>query len=107
MRRGDVVTVILPGAYGKSRPALIIQSDLFDEHPSITVLPITSHWRDTPLFRLDLEPAQRNGLEKRSQIMVDKVQTLPWDKVGQIIGHLADHQMVAVNRALAVFLGLA
>lgn len=70
-------------------------------------LPITSHWRDTPLFRLDLEPAPGNGLEKPSQIMVDKVQTLSRDKVGHVIGHLDNHRLVEVNRALAVFLGLA
>lgn len=107
MRRGDIVAVVLPGAYGKPRPALIIQSDLFDEHPSVTVLPITSHLRDTPLFRLALEATPENGLEKSSQIMVDKVQTLPRSKVGRVIGHLDDHRIVEVNRALAVFLGLA
>ena len=42
IRRGDLVTVALPGNYGKPRPALVIQSDLFEEHPSVTILPITS-----------------------------------------------------------------
>ena len=56
MKRGDLVTVSLPGSYGKPRPALIIQSDLFDEHPSVTVLPITSELRDAPLFRITIEP---------------------------------------------------
>ena len=57
MKRGDLVTVSLPGAYGKPRPALIIQSNLFDDHPSVTVLPITSELRETPLFRITLEPS--------------------------------------------------
>lgn len=56
MRRGDLVTIALQGAYGKPRPALIIQSDLFDEHPSVTVLPVTSELRETPLFRVMLDP---------------------------------------------------
>lgn len=107
LRRSVIAAVVLLGAYGKPRPTLIIQSDLFDEHPSVTVLPITSHWRDTPLFRLDLEPAPGNGLERLSQIMVDKVQTLSRDKMGQVIRHLDDHRMVEVNRALVMFLGLA
>ncbi len=107
MKRGDIVTIVLPGAYGKSRPALIIQSDLFDEHPSVTILPITSHLRETPLFRLDVEPNPDTGLVKPSQIMVDKVQTVPREKVGKVIGHVDDYVMVEVNRALAVFLGLA
>lgn len=107
MRRGDLVTVALKEAFGKPRPALIIQSDLFSEHPSLTVLPITSELRDTPLFRLTIEPGPGNGLEARCQIMVDKAQTVPRDTIGSTIGRLPDEDIVAVNRALAVFLGFA
>ena len=60
VKRGDVVTVVLPGAYGKPRPALVIQSDLFDEHPSVTILPVTSDLRDTPLFRITVESTSEN-----------------------------------------------
>jgi mRNA interferase MazF len=67
VKRGDLVTIALPGSYGKPRPALIIQSDLFDEHPSMTILPVTSELRDTPLFRITVEPDDGNGLRKRSQ----------------------------------------
>src|SRR5256885_6050691 len=72
MKRGEVVTVVVPGAYGKPRPALIIQSDLFDEHPSVTILPITSELRDTPLFRITVTSTPENGLLKTSQVMEDK-----------------------------------
>ena len=101
------MTVALPGNYGKPRPALIIQSDLFDEHPSLTVLPVTSELRETPLFRITIEPGADNGLHKPSQIMVDKAQTISRGKIGQVIGRLNDENLVAVNRALAVFLGFA
>lgn len=101
------MTVALPGDYGKPRPALIIQSDLFTEHPSITVLPVTSELRNAPLFRIDVEPSVDNGLKKRSQVMVDKVTTVPRGKVGQAFGRLDDITLVAVQRALAVFLGFA
>lgn len=107
MKRGDLVTIALPGTYGKPRPALVIQSDLFDEHPSITILPVTSELRDTPLFRVSVEPEEGNGLHKRSQVMVDKTQTVPRGKVGETFGHLDDMTMLAVTRALAVFLGFA
>lgn len=107
MRRGDLVTVALQGGFGKPRPALIIQSDLFDEHPSMTVLPVTSELRETPLFRITVEPNTDNGLHKSSQIMVDKAQTISREKIGQVIGRLSDDDLVAVNRALAVFLGFA
>lgn len=107
VKRGDLVTIVLPGTYGKPRPALVIQSDLFDEHPSITVLPVTSELRDTPLFRISVDPNESNGLRIRSQVMVDKAQTVPREKIGQIFGRVDDATMLAVTRALAVFLGFA
>jgi len=106
-RRGDLVTVALQGDYGKPRPALIIQSDFFSMHPSVTVLPVTSDLRETPLFRIAVEPSALNGLLRPSQIMVDKTQTLSAEKIGAAFGHLDDRTMVTVNQALAVFLGLA
>ncbi|MEA3125415.1 MAG: mRNA interferase MazF, partial [Caballeronia sp.] len=56
MRRGDLITVSVQGNYGKPHPALIVQSDLFSEHGSVTVLLLTSELRDTPLFRVTIEP---------------------------------------------------
>ncbi len=86
---------------------LIIQADSFAERPMVTVLPLTSTLQDAPLFRLTVEPSPGNGLKARSQIMVDRTATLPRDKVGQTIGRVDHRTMVAVNRALAVFLGIA
>lgn len=106
MRRGDLVTIALQGAYGKPRPALVIQSDLFAEHPSVTILPVTSELRDTPLFRVPVSPSEGNGLRKSSQVMTDKVQTIPREKIGDVFGHMAEEDMLAVSRALAVFLGV-
>ena len=107
MRRGDLVTVALQGAYGKPRPALVIQSDLFAEHPSVIVLPVTSERRDAPLFRITLVPSAENGLRKPSDVMVDKTQSVPRDRIGAVIGRIDDESLLAVNRALAVFLGFA
>lgn len=101
------MTIALPGAYGKPRPALIIQSDLFDELPSVTILPITSELRDAPLFRVSVEPDDRNGLRQRSQVMIDKAHTAPRTRIGETIGRLDASAMLAVDRALALFLGFA
>jgi mRNA interferase MazF len=101
------VTISLPGTYGKPRPALVIQSDLFDAHPSVTVLPVTSELRDLPLFRVQVEPSKANGLRAVSEVMVDKAHTVAREKVGPGIGLLEDEAMMAVNRALAIFLGFA
>ena len=107
MRRGDLVTVALQGDLGKPRPALVIQSDLFDAHPSVTILPVTSELRIAPLFRIPVAPGELNGLTKPSQVMVDKPQSIAREKIGEVIGRLDGETMLAVNRALAVFLGFA
>ena len=105
MTRGDIVTVSLPGDYGKPRPALVIQSDLFGDHPSVTVLPITSHLADAPLLRIGIGPA--SGLERPSQIQIDKAQTPRRERIGAVIGRADQPTLQAVNRALAVFLAPA
>lgn len=107
MKRGSVVTIALSGDYGKPRPALVVQSNYFSEHPSVSVLPITSELRQTPLFRIDAEPDENSGLRKHSQIMVDKIQTVPSEKIGKVIGVLDEATMMEVNRALALWLGFA
>ena len=108
MRRGDLVVVAMPGDYGKPRPALVVQSDLFNEtHASITVAPVTSTIVDTPLFRLTVEPSRRNGLRLVSQIMVDKVMTVRRQRLGQTIGRLEEDVMLRVSRALALWFGIA
>ena len=107
VRRGDIVTIVLAGTYGKPRPALIVQSDLFDSLASVTVLPVTSELRAAPLLRISIEPNTDNGLRKNSQVMIDKSQTVPRDKVGTTIGRLHEDKLVAVDRALAVFFGIA
>lgn len=107
MKRGDLVTVALQGNYGKPRPALIVQSDLFSEHPSVTILPITSELRNLSLFRLQIIPAEINGLHSVSEIMLDKLQTVPREKIGAAFGHLSEDDMLEVTRLLALFLGIA
>ena len=101
------MTVALQGDQGKPRPALAVQADNFAALSSVTVLPITGTLVDAPLLRVALKPDERNGLAKLSQIMVDKPHTPSREKLGSVIGRLDDATMVEVNRALAVFLGLA
>lgn len=108
MKRGDIVTIAAPGDYGKPRPALIVQADLFnDTHSSITVLPLTTTIIDAPLFRITLDPTRQNGLSRVSQIMVDKVLTLPREKIGKQVGRVANTLMIRVTRAMAVWLGMS
>ncbi len=106
MHRGDIVVVAIPGSYGKPRPAVVVQSDLFNELPSVTLLPITSDLREVPTFRITVEPSELNGLRKKSQIMVDKIMTVPVEKVAGAIGKLDTRKMQEVSRVMAVFLGI-
>lgn len=106
MRRGDLVTIALQGDYGKPRPALIVQSDLFSEHPSVTILPVTGELRPAPLFRIRLDPSEANGLQKRSDVMVDKAQSVAKERIGNVFGRVSEEEMLAVSRSLAVFLAV-
>lgn len=107
MRRGDLVTIPLQEDFGKPRPALVIQSDQFDAHATVTVLLVSSTLADAPLFRLTVDPTPENGLRTRSQVMVDKAMTVKRDKIGRVIGRLDDDAMIAVNRSLLLWIGLA
>jgi len=107
MRRGDLVTIAMQGDFGKARPALVIQANHFSEHSSVTVLPITSTLVAAPLLRVTLQPSAENGLQKPSQVMVDKTMTVKRDKVGPAFGQIDADTLVQVERCLAVFLGIA
>jgi len=104
-QRGDLVTVSLPGDYGKPRPALVIQSDLLAELESVMLCPITSDLKNAA-FRVTLEPNPANGLRTLSQVMTDKISALPRAKVSVPFGRLDDERLKAVDRALLLVTGL-
>lgn len=105
--RGDLVLVATAGDYGKARPALIVQTDLFGNHPSVTVCLVTSHLIDAPLFRYQVEPSQENGLSVTSYVQIDKLMTIPRQKAGQVVGHLNKKQLGEISKLLALWLGIA
>lgn len=108
MRRGEVWTVSGGNDYaGKPRPAVIVQDDSFDATDSITICAFTTDPTDAPLFRLVVEPNERNGLRSACRLMVDKITTVPKSKLGAQVGRLDDEDMVRLNQAMTVFLGMA
>jgi mRNA interferase MazF len=108
VRRGEVWTISGGKDYaGKPRPVVIVQDDSFDATDSITVCAFTTDPTDAPLFRLPVEPSERNGLRTLSRLMVDNITTVPKSKVGDWIGRLDDEDIVRLNQAVIVFLGLA
>jgi len=107
MNRGDFVTIAMQGDFGKPRPALVIQSEQFNEHATVTVLLVSSTLVDAPLFRVSVQPDTINNMQKSSQVMVDKAMTVKRDKLGAAFGSASDEIMLEVGRCLAVFLGIA
>ncbi|GGE23949.1 mRNA interferase PemK [Aureimonas endophytica] len=108
MKRGDVVTVSLPGDAGKPRPAVIVQTDVLTETiRTVLLCPISSYSSDPSIFRVTLEPTLENGLRLPSEIMVDKLQAANRSKIGQIIGRLDDDNLRRLARSLTITLGLA
>jgi mRNA interferase MazF len=107
VKRGDIVLVSRPGDFGKPRPALVVQADLVPAtYRTVTLLPVTSDIQSAPEFRITLEPSTRNGL-RRVSVMVDKTMTHLRSKLGDVIGALDDDTLTRVNRALALWQGLA
>ena len=108
MKRGEIWTMAgSPGYASQPRPVVIIQDDAFDATASIIVCLVTSEAIQAPILRLPVEPTSDNGLHQTSDLMVDKVVTVPRGRLGQRIGQLGDDDLLRLNRSLLVFLGLA
>jgi mRNA interferase MazF len=108
MRRGDIWTVASCKDHaGKPRLAVIVQDDSFDATDSIAICAFTTDETDAPLFRLPVQPNERNGLRAPCRLMVDKIVTMPRTKVGARVGRLDDEDILRLNQAVLVFLGLA
>ena len=108
MRRGDIYIAAARGIYtGKPRPVVIVQDDRFDATASITVCPLTTNPLDAPLTRIAVGVTVATGIEEPSQIMIDKITTMPRANVRDHLGRLADADLIRLDRALLVFLGLA
>ena len=102
------MTVAAPGDYGKPRPAVVVQSDVFPvEHASVVVCQMTSTLSDAPDFRVTVEPSELNGLRRTSQIMADKPVTVRRERISARIGRLERRDLLRLNRALAFSMGLS
>ena len=107
VNRGDIVVSSRPGDFGKPRPALVVQSDLFNPtHASVVICPITSHLLDAPLFRLTISPSRENGLKAESQIMVDKITAVRREHIAKKVGKINETEAASVDRSLAIWLDL-
>jgi mRNA interferase MazF len=106
LRRGDFVILAMPGDYGKPRPALIVQNDIYSELGSLVVCPLTTELRTYSHFRLPVVPTTTNGVERPSQVMIDKISAIDRERVQKRIGQADDTLMAAISVALATFLAI-
>jgi len=107
IKRGDIVLCNLSGDYGKTRPAVVVQSDIFNPtHASVVVCPVTSFLVDSPLFRLEMSPNKKNGLLKKSQIMVDKIIAIKRDKVCEKVGVISYKEQDHLDNAIKLWLSI-
>lgn len=108
MKRGEIWTIAGGGDYtGKPRPAVLVQDNSFDATALVTICAFTTDPTDAPLFRIPIEPSEKNGLRAPSSLMVDKINTVSKERLGSRVGRLDDEDMVRLNRAILVFLGMA
>jgi mRNA interferase MazF len=108
LKRGEIWTAAGGKDYaGKPRPVVILQDDRFDMTNSITVCAFTTDPTDAPLFRPRIEPTEANGLRATCRLMVDKITTVPKSRIGARVGRLTDEDIIRLNRAVVVFLGIA
>jgi mRNA interferase MazF len=108
VKRGEIWSVAARGAYtGKPRPAVILQDDRFDGTASVTICALTTDPTAAPLIRLPVAADQLNGLDRPSQLMIDKLTTVPRTSLGERIGRLGDEDITRLDRAIVVFLGVA
>jgi len=107
VKRGDIVTVVVSGDYGKPRPAVVIQSDWLKATDSVLVALMTSALADAPIYRLTLEPDATNGLRVTTQVMVDKIVAVPRVKCGKVVGKLDEKARIALDHMVSVVVGLA
>ena len=107
LKRGDLVILSAPGSYGKPRPSVVLQSDVYDSTASVVVLLMTTRLHpDAPLIRYNVLPAPANGLKEPTDVMIDKIFTVPRERTGKRIGKLHPSQMAEITTELAVFLGM-
>ena len=109
MNRGEIWTVA-GGAYAaKPRPAVIVQDDLFDATSSVIIAPMTSTLLDAPLMRIRISggDGRLSGLDRDSDVMIDKLTTVRRSNVHTRVGRLTAEQLVEIERAMMAFLGLA
>ena len=107
VNRGDVVLAAAAGDYGKPRPCLVVQTDVYNQSArpgSILACPFTTH--DEPAsYRIAMDLPSGDS-QRRSWAMVDKLMAIKRERIGAKITTASAQQLAAVESAMADLLGL-
>jgi len=108
MLRGDIYLAAGKGDYSaKPRPVVIVQRSItLAMRDSITVCPMTGEDIASPMFRYPVEPTGDNGLQKRSFVMIDKINTINKNRLGQKVGSLTADDLDAIDSLMGFWLDL-
>ena len=78
-----------------------VQADRWlKRHPSITLCPLTSTLINAPLVRIAVPPSPGNGLCKGSQLITDKLFSVPAAAIVSMVGRLEASAMAKLDLAL-------
>ena len=112
MRSGEVWQINLDPTRGseirKTRPALIVSSDLLGALPLKIIVPITA-WRETfsrAPWHVRLEPDQKNGLSKVSSADTYQVRSVSEQRLVKKLGVVSPEVLKKVKAGLKLSLDL-
>jgi len=108
--RGDLyyadLNPVVGSEQGGIRPVLIIQNDIGNKHsPTIIVAAITSKAMKSSLPTHYILNAH-NGLDRESIVLLEQIRTIDKQRLKEYVGALDQEDMLAVDKALAVSIGL-
>ena len=110
-RRGEIYLVHFDPTVGheiqKTRPAVVIQNDISNQHSPITIVAaISSQFSDPPFPREVVIEPEESGLPKRSAIIVNQIRSVDRLRLQKRLGRLSRPSMELVDEAIQISLGL-
>jgi mRNA interferase MazF len=106
LKRGDLITAVLPGNYGKPRPCVVVQSNRLTALDSVVLCPLTSDLETSGPTRLPIDATTATGLKVNSLVMADKVTAVPRSRCRDHVGFVDAFLMQEIDARLGLVLGL-
>ena len=106
MKRGEVWTLRDDQYASKARPVVIVQNDEYCDFDSIILCLFTSFEAKERETRVMINPTEKNGLNKKSFVMTDKIVTVKKTMLRERIGELSKTEMEKISNKLKEILGL-